>query len=190
MAGRRPFWREKSLAEMTDAEWESLCDGCGRCCLHKLREEDAGELFFTDVACRLLDTKTCRCTDYAHRRRRVRDCVRLTPDSLAGIDWLPPSCAYRRLAEGRDLPSWHPLITGDPASVHRAGASVSGRVVPETKAGPLEDHVVAWPGSMPPGRKTGGRKKEGRDDDDAGRDVRRRQRRGADADEGGPLPGP
>lgn len=185
MAGGRLFWKEKSLAEMTDAEWESLCDGCGRCCLHKLREEDTGELFFTDVACRLLDTKTCRCTDYAHRRRRVRDCVRLTPESLAGIDWLPPSCAYRRLAEGRDLPSWHPLITGDPASVHRAGASVSGRVVPETKAGPLEDHIVAWPGLMPRGRK-----KEGRDDDDAGRDFRRRQRRGADADEAGPIPRP
>ena len=155
MAESRPFWRTKSLAEMTDAEWESLCDGCGRCCLHKLRDETTGALAFTNVACRLLDTKTCRCTDYAHRRRRVRDCVRLTPDSLAAIDWLPPSCAYRRLAEGLDLPAWHPLLTGDPASVHRAGASVSGRVVSEAKAIALEEHVVAWPASMPRPRATG-----------------------------------
>ncbi len=149
MLGNAPFWKRKLLTEMSEAEWESLCDGCGRCCLHKLREEETGTLSFTNVACRLLDTTSCRCTDYAHRRRRVRDCVRLTPESLAEIDWLPPSCAYRRLAEGKDLPDWHPLLTGDPASVHRAGASVSRRVVSETEAGPLEHHIVAWPGVMP-----------------------------------------
>jgi uncharacterized protein len=156
MAESLPFWRSKSLAEMTDAEWESLCDGCGRCCLHKLRDDVTGELAFTNVACRLLDTRSCRCTDYAHRRRRVHDCVRLTPEGLAEIDWLPPSCAYRCLAEGLDLPSWHPLRTGDPESVHRAGASASGRAIPEASAGPLENHVVAWPGQMPR-RRIGGR---------------------------------
>ncbi|MGH7067702.1 MAG: YcgN family cysteine cluster protein [Acetobacteraceae bacterium] len=144
-----PFWKRKTLAEMSAAEWESLCDGCGRCCLHKLRDDATGALSFTNVACRLLDPETCRCTDYAHRRRRVPDCVRLTPETLAEIDWLPPSCAYRRLAEGLDLPAWHPLITGEQEGVQRAGASVSGRVVPETEAGALEEYVVAWPGRMP-----------------------------------------
>lgn len=144
-----PFWKRKTLAEMSAAEWESLCDGCGRCCLHKLRDDATGALSFTNVACRLLDTETCRCTDYAHRRRRVPDCVRLTPETVAEIDWLPPSCAYRRLSEGRDLPAWHPLITGEQQSVQRAGASVSGRVVSETEAGAIENYVVAWPGRMP-----------------------------------------
>src|SRR6188768_2700694 len=92
-----PFWRRKALGEMTRAEWESLCDGCGRCCLHKLRDEETGELGWTNVACRLLDTQTCRCTDYANRKARVPDCVKLTPKRLAQIDWLPPSCAYRLL---------------------------------------------------------------------------------------------
>src|SRR5487761_1299888 len=118
----RPFWQEKRLEQMTQAEWESLCDGCGRCCLHKLRDEDTadgqpGALSFTNVACRLLDLTTCRCTDYTHRRRRVPDCVQLTPAEVRQIDWLPPSCAYRRLAEGKDLPAWHPLVTGNPDSV-------------------------------------------------------------------------
>lgn len=147
-----PFWTRKTLADMTDAEWESLCDGCGRCCLHKLRDEESGALAFTNVACRLLDLATCRCSDYAHRRRRVPDCVQLTPAALKAIDWLPPSCAYRRLAEGKDLPDWHPLRTGDPGSVHRAGASVRGRAMSEREAGALEDHVTAWPGRMPRAR--------------------------------------
>ncbi|MDA8049265.1 MAG: YcgN family cysteine cluster protein [Rhodospirillales bacterium] len=157
MTATLPFWKRKSLAEMSNAEWESLCDGCGRCCLHKLRDEETGALAFTNVACRLLDTKTCRCTDYTHRHREVPDCVRLTPEALAEIDWLPPSCAYRRLAEGRDLPPWHPLLTGDPGSVHRAGASVSERAVRETEGGALENHVVAWPGRMPRPRAVGRR---------------------------------
>jgi hypothetical protein len=149
MPGTDPFWKAKRLEEMTDAEWESLCDGCGRCCLHKLRYEQPEALAYTNVACRLLDLGTCRCSDYAHRRARVPDCVQLTPDALREIDWLPPSCAYRRLAEGKDLLWWHPLVSGDPETVHTAGISVRGRAVSEKRAGPLEHHVVDWPGNAP-----------------------------------------
>lgn len=137
---------------MDAAEWESLCDGCGRCCLHKLRDEETGALEFTNVACRLLDLKSCRCRDYAHRSREVPDCVSLTPEALTEIDWLPPSCAYRLIAEGRDLPDWHPLVTGDRRSTSHAGASVSGRAVSELDAGPLEHHVVTWPANWPRSR--------------------------------------
>jgi uncharacterized cysteine cluster protein YcgN (CxxCxxCC family) len=134
---------------MTRAEWESLCDGCGRCCLHKLRYEDTAALAFTNVACRLLDLGTCQCGDYANRRRVVPDCVQLTPQMLREIDWLPPSCAYRRLAEGKDLAWWHPLVSGDPETVHIAGVSVRGRAISERHAGELEGHIVTWPGRMP-----------------------------------------
>jgi uncharacterized cysteine cluster protein YcgN (CxxCxxCC family) len=144
-----PFWKKKTLEAMTDTEWESLCDGCGRCCLHKLRDDDTDRLFFTNVACRLLDLKSCRCSRYAKRRRYVPDCVSLTPAALNEIDWLPPSCAYRRLAEGKELLWWHPLVSGDPETVHTAGVSVRGRAVDERVAGPLEDHVTLWPGRMP-----------------------------------------
>lgn len=143
-----PFWRTKSLAEMSHAEWESLCDGCGKCCLIKLQEEESDRVDYTDVACRLLDTGRCRCTDYRNRHRRVPDCVRLRPDRLDEvIGWMPSTCAYRLVAEGRDLPDWHPLVSGDRESVHRAGVSVRGRVVKE--AGLDDDdlaaHVVDWP---------------------------------------------
>lgn len=156
-AAEAPFWRRKRLEQMTRAEWESLCDGCARCCLHKLRDEETGRVHHTDVACRLLDLDACRCSDYANRRARVPDCVRLTPARLARIDWLPPSCAYRLVQEGKDLPEWHPLVSGDPESVHRAGASVRGRAVAESEAGRLEDHVVRWPGMWPRGKEGAGR---------------------------------
>ena len=143
------FWREKSLAEMSRAEWESLCDGCGRCCLHKLRDDITDEIAFTNVACRLLDTQTARCGDYANRRRKVPDCVQLSPKKLKDVDWLPPSCAYRLLHEGKDLPPWHPLRSGRAESVAEAGASVAGRCVNEREAGPLEHHIVDWPGKHP-----------------------------------------
>ena len=126
--GDIPFWRRKSLEEMTDLEWESLCDGCGRCCLNKLEEEGTDRTYYTDVGCRLLDGDTCRCRDYAHRLEKVEDCVQLTPESLKTITWLPPSCAYVLLAAGKDLYWWHPLVSGDPESVHAAGVSVRGRV--------------------------------------------------------------
>jgi uncharacterized cysteine cluster protein YcgN (CxxCxxCC family) len=144
-----PFWRRKTLSEMTRAEWESLCDGCGRCCLHKLRDEDTDELGWTEVACRLLDTQSCRCSDYANRKQRVPDCVKLTAKLVAQIDWLPPSCAYRLLQEGKDLPWWHPLVSGTPETVHQAGVSVRGKAVRERDAGALEDHVVSWPSRIP-----------------------------------------
>jgi uncharacterized cysteine cluster protein YcgN (CxxCxxCC family) len=150
-----PFWKAKRLEEMTRDEWESLCDGCGRCCLHKLRDEDTEALSFTNVACRLLDLESCCCRDYAHRQRRVPDCVSLTPQSLNEIDWLPPSCAYRRLRDGHDLEWWHPLVSGDPDTVHQAGVSVRGRAVSERRAGALDNHIVQWPGKAPRTKRPG-----------------------------------
>ena len=140
-----PFWKQKTLAEMTASEWESLCDGCGKCCLEKLEDCDSGEISHTNVACRLLNVDTCRCTRYEQRRRFVRDCVRLTPESVRGLGWLPSTCAYRLLADGKDLPWWHYLVSGDRETVHSAGISVQGRAVPERRAGPLEHHIVTWP---------------------------------------------
>ncbi len=144
-----PFWREKTLEAMSPAEWESLCDGCGRCCLLKLEDEDTGEIHFTDVGCTLLDAQTCRCRDYRRRARRVPDCVRLTPEAVRSIPWLPPTCAYRLVREGQDLPSWHPLVSGRKASVHEAGISVRGRVAgneEEFDEDELPERIVDWPG--------------------------------------------
>ena len=140
------FWRTKTLAQMSAEEWESLCDGCGRCCLHKLEDEDSGRLYYTRVACRLLDVGTCRCTDYPRRHDRVPDCVKIDPDTLGDARWLPGTCAYRRLAEGRPLAWWHPLVSGTPETVQRAGISVAGRVLPEDQVAPegLDEHVIRW----------------------------------------------
>jgi uncharacterized cysteine cluster protein YcgN (CxxCxxCC family) len=137
-----PFWERKSLAEMTEQEWESLCDGCGKCCLHKLEDIDTGEIEFTNVVCRLMDMGTCRCSRYADRARLMPDCVILTPDNLERLNWMPSTCAYRLLNEGKQLFDWHPLVSGDPDSVHRAGISIRGRAISERRAGPLEHHVL------------------------------------------------
>lgn len=125
------FWEQKSLADMSRDEWESLCDGCGKCCLGKIADAETGELVQTSVACRLLDPDTCRCSSYEDRHRFVPDCVRITPNKLHKLTWLPDTCAYRLLAAGDPLPVWHPLVSGDPEAVHRAGQSVRDRMVSE-----------------------------------------------------------
>ena len=143
-----PFWRTKTLEEMSSAEWESLCDGCARCCLVKLEEEEVARIHYTDLGCTLLDAKTCRCRDYKNRQKKVADCVRLTPEAVRTLSWLPVTCAYRVLAEGKDLAPWHPLVSGDPNSVHEAGVSVRGRVKASEDDVPSEngvDHIVKWP---------------------------------------------
>lgn len=131
MVDGKPFWEAKTLAEMSAQEWESLCDGCGRCCLYILHNEETGDVFETDVACKLFDAGRRRCTDYENRSKRVPDCVRLTPQNASALSWMPETCAYRRLARGEGLPAWHPLITGDRESVVRAGVAVPADLVPE-----------------------------------------------------------
>jgi uncharacterized cysteine cluster protein YcgN (CxxCxxCC family) len=151
-SGTNPYWRTKKLEELSVTEWESLCDGCGRCCLVKLEDEDTGEIHFTDIACKLLETGSCRCSNYAHRRKFVRDCVKLTPEAVRTLPWLPPSCAYRLVAEGKDLKWWHPLVSGRPETVHEAGVSVRGRVggvEGNVRFRDWPDHIADWPGKMP-----------------------------------------
>lgn len=140
-----PFWRTKTLGEMDADEWESLCDGCGKCCLHKFEDDDTGEISYTRVACRLLDLESCRCANYPARKKLVADCELLTPAKIKTFRWLPSTCAYRLVAEGKDLPWWHPLVSGDPETVHAAGISVRGRAISESRARNLERHIVDWP---------------------------------------------
>ena len=142
----KPFWQSVKLADMTAAQWEAVCDGCAKCCLVKLQDEDSGEIVFTDIVCNLLDQQSCRCTHYEERTQLVPDCVKLTKDNLDKIDFMPPSCAYRLLHEGKDLPQWHPLVSGRADSVVEAGMSVKGRVIAEMAFdGDSEDRVVDWP---------------------------------------------
>jgi len=139
------FWKEKPLSDMTREEWESLCDGCGKCCLHKLEDYDTGEIHHTDVSCRFLDPETIQCGKYLTRQRYVGNCVVMSPDLLSKLPWMPSTCAYRLVYEGKDLFDWHPLVSGTAGSVHAAGQSVKGRTVDEREAGDLEDHLVDWP---------------------------------------------
>jgi hypothetical protein len=146
------FWKTKTLEQMSAPEWESLCDGCARCCLEKLECEDTGRIYFTHISCRMLDAASCGCKDYTNRAKHVADCVRLTPANVRTLSWLPSSCAYRLVAEGRDLYWWHPLLSGDPNTVHEAGVSVRGRVEGvegEVSDAELEDHIVSWPALLP-----------------------------------------
>ena len=141
------FWEVKSLDQMSNQEWESLCDGCARCCLNKLEDWDTGEIYWTNVACQLLDHDTCRCKDYGNRQALMPDCIQLTRKKIAELSWLPPTCAYRLLDEGNNLPVWHPLLTGNTDAMHEAGISVRGRVIAEDdmNAEDLENHIVDWP---------------------------------------------
>ena len=136
------FWDDVPLAKLDRAQWEALCDGCGKCCVHKLEDEETGELMATNVACRLLDRKNGRCSDYRHRHAYVSECVRLNANNVDAIDWLPSTCAYRLRAAGKPLPAWHYLVSGDPEAVHRAGQSVRGWTISEDDAGDLEHHLV------------------------------------------------
>ena len=140
---RERFW-QLPLADLTTPEWEALCDGCGRCCLHKVEDEDTGEVAETNVACKLLDCAKGNCSDYKHRKAFVPDCLQLTPKLAGEIEWLPETCAYVRRAHDRPLPGWHYLLSGDREAVIRAGVSAAGRVISETRAGPLEHHIVEW----------------------------------------------
>lgn len=146
MSRLRPHFWQLPIERLNREEWEALCDGCGQCCLHKAEDEDTGAIYPTNVACKLLDISSARCSDYKHRKRQVPDCVRLTPKLALTISWLPESCAYRRRADGEALPHWHYLLSGDPEAVHREGVSVRGKAIPEALAGPLEQHVILPPG--------------------------------------------
>jgi len=139
------FWETKSLKDMNQEEWESLCDGCGRCCLAKLEDIDSGEISYTNVACGMLNIKTCSCTNYPERQRYMPDCVALNPQNVAELKWMPTTCAYRLLANGEPLPTWHPLITGTRESVIAAGISVKDWAIAEQDAGDLEDHIIEPP---------------------------------------------
>jgi uncharacterized protein len=139
--GEVKFW-ERPLEALNRTEWEALCDGCGKCCVHKVEDDLSGELHATNVACRLLDRHSCRCSDYKHRKAFVPDCIRLSLANVRTLPWLPKTCAYRLRAEGKPLPDWHYLICGDREAVHRAGMSVRGWTISEDEAGDLEHHLI------------------------------------------------
>ncbi|HEY8098275.1 MAG TPA: YcgN family cysteine cluster protein [Methylobacter sp.] len=138
------FWKTKKPSEMTTEEWESLCDNCGKCCLHKLEDEDTGDIYFTSVVCNLIDLDTCRCTRYAERTQLVPECLDLKQHDFAEYNWLPATCAYRLLTDGEELPSWHPLLSKSPDSVQDAGVSISSYAMKESEIDDLEDHIIEW----------------------------------------------
>jgi len=141
-----PFWQTKPLEAMSRGEWESLCDGCGQCCLIKLEDEDTGAIAVTRLACKLLDLGSCRCSDYENRQKHVKDCVKLTPEGVRSLAWLPETCAYRLADDGRELPWWHPLVSGTADTVHEAGISVRGAAIGEKKVPQhrFPAHIMGW----------------------------------------------
>ena len=143
--GEQAFWERKSLFEMSREEWESLCDGCAKCCLHKLEDEDTGEVYYTKISCRYMD-EDCRCTEYQRRNELVPNCVWLKPEDVQEFHWLPSTCAYRLISEGHSLPDWHPLVSGSHKTVHEAGVSIKGRALSEEFVHPdgYEDHIIVW----------------------------------------------
>ncbi|WP_036591802.1 YcgN family cysteine cluster protein [Oceanospirillum maris] len=146
MGQNERFWEQKALADMNHDEWESLCDGCGKCCLHKMEDEDDGTVYYTDVACKLLDITQCHCNDYNNRKQHVPECLKLTPEDVQAFDWLPHTCAYRLIKESKPLPEWHHLLTGDKKSIHKARQSIKGRAVSEQVVHPdeMEWHIIQW----------------------------------------------
>ena len=138
------FWETKTLAEMSTAEWESLCDGCAKCCLNKLEDEDSGQIYFTSVVCDLINLETCRCTRYSERTTLVPDCIDLKQHDFSEYTWLPDTCAYRLLSDDKPLPSWHPLISGTPESVKEAGVAISSYAIKESQVDDLEEHIIEW----------------------------------------------
>jgi uncharacterized cysteine cluster protein YcgN (CxxCxxCC family) len=152
-----PFWKTKTLAQMSREEWESLCDGCGKCCTFSLEDADTGQLYRTDVSCKLFDSSTCGCSDYANRKQHVPDCVKLTAKNVPKLEWLPPTCAYRLVAEEQELYWWHPLVSGDPETVHIARASVRNQTRPEgrLKVPGMMKRIIQWeaPLEEPPKKK-------------------------------------
>ncbi len=138
-----PFWKTTKLQDMTQTQWESLCDGCGKCCLNKLINDD-DDIFFTDAACWLLDLHECKCNDYANRKKKVPDCVVLRHDNISSLKWMPSTCAYRLVSEGAPLPDWHPLISKDKDSVHKAGVSIRGKAISEKEVLDLDDRIIDW----------------------------------------------
>lgn len=144
MTIEKDFWKNKTLSEMSLEEWEALCDGCGICCLYKIEDEDSREVHLTSVACRFLDLKTCTCQLYDQRKSAMPTCIKITPSKVGNLKWLPETCAYRLILKGEPLPDWHPLVSGDPNSIHRAGISVKGKVVSESSVNMnnLEEYVI------------------------------------------------
>ncbi len=142
----QPWWHTKSLAQMNDSEWESLCDGCAKCCLVKLEDADTEEIYYTNVSCQLLDTESCRCSNYAGRHEIVDDCIKLDRSNVNKLEWLPQSCSYRLIAAGQSLPDWHHLRTGDRKAMHSYGASLRGKVTSELDVhdDDIEDHIIRW----------------------------------------------
>ena len=141
---QKSFWKEKSLTELSQEEWESLCDGCARCCMLKLEDIDTKEIAYTNIACKLLNTKTCKCKDYQNRQRRIPDCIGLNAQNIKNLNWMPSTCAYRLIAEGKELPWWHPLVSGRSDTVHIAGISVRGRTILENDTLNPDKHFIDW----------------------------------------------